>query len=118
MKNENRVDLTINETICVISLSGEVTTFSETDISQAYQTAIDKNIIRILFNFKDVMYINSAGIAILISLVTESLKNGIKLSICGLTPHFNKIFKMVGLTQYAEIFENDEKAIIALTQSA
>jgi len=45
--------------------------------------------------------------------VTEVNQNGQRLAVSGLSPHFQKIFRMVGLAQYAEIYQTEDEAISA-----
>jgi anti-anti-sigma factor len=98
----------------VIDLVGDVTTFAEDAINQAYQTASADGAVNIIFNFRENDYINSAGIAILIGIVTEARKQDQKLLMTGLSIHFQKIFRMVGLTQYADLYPSVEEALASL----
>ena len=98
----------------VIDLVGDVTTFAEDAINQAYQTASADGAMNIIFNFRENDYINSAGIAILIGIVTEARKQDQKLLMTGLSVHFQKIFRMVGLTQYADLYPSVEEALASL----
>ncbi|OQY29975.1 MAG: hypothetical protein B6244_01570 [Candidatus Cloacimonetes bacterium 4572_55] len=116
MRDEMKVSLDSKGSVSIIHLTGEITTFSEEKILEVYQLALNRNAKKILLDFCNVNYINSAGIAILIGLVTSSKKNNINLYISGLTPHFKKIFKMVGLTQYTKIFDDKDSALNQLNQ--
>jgi anti-anti-sigma factor len=102
----------------VIDLVGDVTTFAEESISQAYQSASADGATNIIFNFRENDYINSAGIAILIGVVTEARKRDQKLLMTGLSSHFQKIFRMVGLTQYADLHPTVNDALAALSEEA
>ena len=51
------------------------------------------------------------GIAILIGIVTVVNRNNQKLAVSGLSQHFQKIFRMVGLAQYADIYQDEDEAI-------
>ena len=96
----------------VVNLEGDITTFAEESITKAVQSALS-DCRSIVLNFEGVEYINSSGIAILISIVTEMMKKGGKLLIANLTPHYQKIFRMVGLNQYTTVFNNLEEALAA-----
>jgi len=98
----------------IIDLIGDVTTFAEESINQAYQSASADGAVNIIFNFRENDYINSAGIAILIGVVTEARKRDQKLLMTGLSAHFQKIFRMVGLTQYADLYPSIEEALASL----
>ncbi len=97
--------------VAIIDLKGDVTTLSEDTISDAFDSITKDGFNKILLNFQNVEYINSAGIAILIGMVTETRKNNQLLNIYGLSNHFEKIFKMVGLTRYTKIFNDENTAL-------
>ncbi|HMA33214.1 MAG TPA: STAS domain-containing protein [Chloroflexia bacterium] len=97
--------------VTLLDLQGDVTMFAEAELTRAYHAAVDAGARALVLNFAGTDYINSAGIAIIISLLTEARASGITLVICGLSSHYQKIFRMVGLTQYAEVFETEEAAV-------
>jgi anti-anti-sigma factor len=103
-----------DESIAVINLTGDVTSFAEEKIKQAYAVVTSKGATKILLNFHQNDYINSAGIAILISIVTDVTRNNQRLAVSGLSQHFQKIFRMVGLAQYIDIYQDEEEALLAL----
>jgi anti-anti-sigma factor len=94
----------------VIDLAGEVTTFAEDVVNGAYKQASEQGARHILLNFKDVDYINSAGISVIIGLLTEARKSDQSLMITGLNAHYTKIFQMMGLAQYAPLYETEDAA--------
>ncbi|ACL25895.1 MULTISPECIES: STAS domain-containing protein [Chloroflexus] len=113
LEDELNVNIRHREGVAIIDLIGDVTTFAEEKINNAYRQVTTQGARYILLNFRQNDYINSAGIAILIGIVTEVNQNGQKLAISGLSPHFQKIFRMVGLAQYAEIYQTEEEALSA-----
>ena len=44
------------------------------------------------------------------SRLTETRKTRQRLMFAGLTPHYRKIFKMMGLTRYAQVFDTAAEA--------
>lgn len=115
MGDELRVNVRNRDGIAIIDLEGDVTTFAEEAITNAYKQVTESGAKQIVLNFRQSDYINSAGIAILIGIVTEVNRNGQKLCISGLSPHFQKIFRMVGLGQYADICQDEDEAVKILT---
>ncbi|MEI7771821.1 MAG: STAS domain-containing protein [Chloroflexales bacterium] len=112
LEDELTVSTRDREGVAIIDLVGDVTTFAEEKINSAYREVTNKGARFVLLNFRQNDYINSAGIAILIGIVTEVNRNSQKLAVSGLSQHFQKIFRMVGLAQYAEIYQNEDDAII------
>ena len=78
---------------------------------QALDKAAHKHI---LLDFKGVEYLNSSGIALVIQVLMEASKSGQTIAICGLTPHFTKVFTMVGITKYAGLYPGQQEALAAL----
>jgi len=112
MSDEIQVDVQkVNGKTAIINLAGDVTTFAEKAINEAYQEVSSNGISNIIFNFRENDYINSAGIAILIGVVTEARKKNQRLIMAMPSSHFQKIFRMVGLTQYADIYSSLEEAL-------
>ncbi len=104
---------TQEEGLAIIDLKGEVTSFSDEAINSLVDEAVQKNVQKIVFNFTDVSYINSSGIAILIGIVTSPANKELTFRVYGLTPHFKKIFRMIGLTQYVKVLGSEEEALVA-----
>jgi anti-anti-sigma factor len=112
LEDELTVSTRDREGVAIIDLVGDVTTFAEEKINSAYREVTNKGARFVLLNFRQNDYINSAGIAILIGIVTEVNRNSQKLAVSGLSQHFQKIFRMVGLAQYAEIYQNEDDALV------
>jgi anti-anti-sigma factor len=117
LEDELNVALRSREGVAIIDLVGDVTTFAEDKIIAAYTNVTEQGAQRVLLNFRQNDYINSAGIAILIHIVTEVNRHQQRLAVSGLSQHFQKIFRMVGLTQYAEIFQDEDEAVRSLAAS-
>ena len=97
---EIQVNLRLEEKLAIIDLSGDVTGLAEKKLLAAYDKATSQKAKCIVFNFSSVNYINSAGMSVMITLLTRSQNQGVNLRAFGLSPHFQKIFDMVGLLKY------------------
>ena len=100
--------------VTCLRFSGDVSSASKEAIVGTYQ-ALDKDSHKqILLDFKGVEYLNSSGIALVIQVLMEASKSGQTIAICGLTPHFTKVFTMVGITKYAKLYSDEAAALAAL----
>ena len=52
-------------------------------------------------------------IAILIGVVTSPSNKAVTFRVYGLTSHFKRIFRMIGLTQYVNVLGTEEEALAA-----
>ena len=97
--------------VSIINIEGDFTTVTGKDVEDAYQKVSSDGLKKILICFDKEMYINSGGIHVLIGIVSESRKKEQTIRLTGLSDHFQKIFRLVGLAQYAEIFPSEESAL-------
>lgn len=100
--------------VTLFDIRGEMTAFSEPWFNHAYQQAAGQETKKILFNFNPGAYINSAGIAIFIQIIAQTIKRNQVIGITGLSRHFVKIFNMLGITKFAKIYDNVPMAVEAL----
>lgn len=108
--NEIQVHLRLEDKLALLDLRGDVTALAEKRITSAYERAIAQRCKAVILNFSEVGYINSAGMAILITLLTKAQNGGEKLCAFGLSAHFQKIFELVGLLKYVPHFANEAEA--------
>jgi len=100
--------------VAVLRFEGDIASTSKDAVLGAYQ-ALPKDTTKIvLLDFTKVDYINSSGIALVIQLMIEASNAGQKVYAFGLSPHFTKVFTMVGITKYAGLFPGQAEALAAL----
>jgi anti-anti-sigma factor len=95
----------------VIDLRGEIDAFGEAALNSAYAEAKQLDASRILLNFKDVNYINSTGIALIVGLIAQARKAGHKLMVTGLSDHYREIFEVTRLSDFMTILPNEDAAL-------
>jgi anti-anti-sigma factor len=98
----------------VIDLIGDLTERDQPAIRAAYGDALREEPQRVFFNFERTEYINTSGIAVLIAIVMEAEKTGRKIGLFGMSPHYRKVFTLVRLPMYADLYENEGEALAAL----
>ncbi len=111
MNKDIEVLISNQDQVSILTIKGDVTAVTGEAIEEAYQKVTTAGAQKILLYFDKDGYINSGGIAILIGVASESRKKEQKIRITGLSGHFQKIFNMVGLTKYTEIFPTEELAL-------
>jgi anti-anti-sigma regulatory factor len=100
--------------VAVLRFEGDIASTSKDSVLGTYQGLPKESSKLILLDFTKVHYINSSGIAIVIELLLEAANSMQKISAFGLSPHFNKVFTMVGITKYAGLFPDQSEALAAL----
>lgn len=90
-----------------IDLNGEFTLLADEAFQRAYRETETSSADVLFLNFAGVNYINSAGIALLISLLAQVRQSGRSLMAYGLCPHYLELFKLAGLTEYMPVLPNE-----------
>jgi anti-anti-sigma factor len=99
--------------VTVLRFEGDIASTSKDAVLGAYQALPKNDVKRVLLDFTKVDYINSSGIALIIQLLIEAANSGQKVCAFGLSPHFVKVFTMVGITKYAGLFPTQTEALAA-----
>ena len=94
--------------VSVLRFSGDISSTSKDSVMGAWETVNGSG--PVLLDFSKVEYINSSGIALIIQMLMEAGKTGQKVAAFGLTPHFQKVFTMVGIAKYAGLFHDEKTA--------
>ncbi len=100
--------------VSVIRFEGDIASTSKEAVLGTYQSLPKDSTKLVLLDFTRVEYINSSGIALVIQMLIEASGSGQKVFAFGLSPHFTKVFTMVGITKYAGLFGSEAQAMQAL----
>ena len=103
--------------VAIIDLSGELSASAGEALDNALIEVRRHNSSIILLNFGSVSYINSTGIALIIGLVMQATKAGLRLIACGLTNHYLKIFRRVRLSEYVGVFPDEASALSSVREN-
>jgi len=93
----------------VLKLSGELTKAAENGLLSGLENEVElgKSIRFMALDLTKVTYINSGGMAVLIRLARMGRKAGVHTFAWGVTAHYEKLFRMVGLTEYLMLYPNE-----------
>ena len=108
------VAYTTGDPITVLRFSGDITSASQPAVIGTYEGLPD-SVKRILLDFSKVEYLNSSGIALVIQMMISASKRGQKIHSFGLSPHFKKVFTMVGITKYTTLHPDEATACAAFS---
>ena len=104
----------------VIELSGEVDGSAATVLTEAYAQAVtpDSDAGTVVLDFAAVDYINSTGIALIVSVLARARAERRKVVACGLSAHYREIFDITRLSDFIELFPDLDHAVSQLTGPA
>ena len=102
----------------IISIVGEMTGFAESALMEAYNEAMKEGAQALVLNFKDLEYMNSTGIGLLVTLLIRTQRQQQRLMACGLSEHYRQIFDLTRLNEAIGIYETEADALAALRGSS
>jgi anti-anti-sigma factor len=97
--------------VATIDLHGDINSFADSELTEAYNQAESYNPSRVVLNFSDVNYINSTGIALIVGLLSRARKAHRELAVFGLTDHYKDIFQITRLSDFMNIYNDEATAI-------
>ncbi len=96
--------------IRVIDVVGEITSFSDKEISEAHEKAGD-GATAVILNFEGLEYMNSGGIGLLVTTLIRAQRSGHALRAYGLTDHYRQIFSLTRLDEAIGLYEDEAAAV-------
>jgi anti-sigma B factor antagonist len=94
----------------VIDVAGEITAFSDQQITEAHEEAGD-GATAVILNFDGLDYMNSGGIGLLVTTLIRAQRAGHALRAYGLTDHYREIFSLTRLDEAITIYDDEAAAI-------
>lgn len=95
----------------VIDMTGLLDRAAEPILAEAFAAAMEAATDSIIFNFEDVGYINSTGIALVVGSLAKARAANRPVRAFGLTDHYREIFTITRLSDFMGIFEDESAAV-------
>jgi anti-sigma B factor antagonist len=110
---ENPVELQVRPvgTAAVIDIHGEINSFAEAALMQAYSQAVAAGAETIIMNFSQLTYMNSSGIGLLVTLLIRAQRQKLHLLAYGLSDHYRQIFELTRLNEAILIYPDEAQAL-------
>jgi anti-anti-sigma factor len=101
--------------LAVIYTEGYINNQGGEEIARVAYKLLDDGCRHLLLNLSGTKIVNSIGISILIEIIEKMIEVDGKLAFCCLTPTIEKTFHIMGLAQYAGIYEDEGAAVTGLS---
>ncbi len=96
-----------------ISISGDVTSASEGTLMAGYARASENGARVVVLDFSRLVYMNSGGIGLLVTLLVRVQRQGQKLMAVGLSEHYRQILALTRLDEAIGIHATAAEALAA-----
>jgi anti-sigma B factor antagonist len=109
--NEPKVAVRRRGDVAVLDIVGDIDRNADASLQQAYDQAVAGGGSALLLNFGEVGYINSTGIAVIVSLLARARKERRAISAYGLSEHYRHIFSITRLSDFIGIYQDEDSAM-------
>ncbi len=111
-----KIDTRTIRDVCILDCSGKITLGEGTmSIRNTVKDVLQGGAKKILLNFADVTYIDSAGVGELVGAFVTSGNNGAKLKLLGLTGKLREVLTITKLLTVFEVFDNETAAVLSFS---
>ena len=97
--------------VVVLDLSGDLRGDAREDLEAAYADAATREPQAVVLNLTHVHYMDSTGIALIVSLLARARRDGREVSAYGLTDHYREIFSITRLSEYIHVYDDESSAL-------
>ena len=98
----------------VFDIAGEINAQAESALMDAYTQASGAGAQHIILNLRDLQYMNSSGIGLLVTLLIRTQRQKQHLHVCSLSDHYRQIFELTRLNEAIGIYASEAEAVAAL----
>jgi anti-sigma B factor antagonist len=95
----------------VLAVSGRIDTSTAPDLERELNRLIESGMRKILLDFRDVAYISSGGLRVLLATAKKLSGSADRFALCSLSAEVNKIMKLVGFTSIFKIYSDEAEAL-------
>ena len=94
----------------VIDLNGYLDAHTAPQLEGVFQEMLDCKHFNIIVNFRDLIYISSAGLGVFMAFIEEVRGNGGDIKLVGMSPKVYNVFDLLGFPMLYEIFDDEHQA--------
>ncbi|HUY07861.1 MAG TPA: STAS domain-containing protein [Candidatus Dormibacteraeota bacterium] len=103
----------------VLELAGDIDGTASAGLGEAYERAVAGNNPKcVLLDFTQADYINSSGIALIVSVLAKARAEHRKVLASGLSDHYREIFEITRLSDFIELRGDLDAAVNQIAESA
>ncbi len=104
------VEVDRSDGAAILRLHGDVNRAAQQGLEAAYEEA---GAIPVILDFTSVDYINSTGIAVIVSLLARARSVGRPVKAYGLSDHYRQIFQITRISDFMDIHDDESAALAA-----
>jgi anti-anti-sigma factor len=104
--------------IWIFSTRGYINNQGGEAIAREFDDVFQQGGRKILFNLAGSKIINSIGVSFLIEILEKLIESEGTMAFCNCVPIIEKTFRIMGITQYAKIYDTEEEAVGGMSEES
>lgn len=97
--------------VAVLDLKGYLDAHTAPELERAFQQQLDARRFNIVVNFRDLSYISSAGLGVLMQFIESVRENSGDIKLSNMSSRVYNVFDLLGFPMLYEIFQDEEEAV-------
>ena len=97
--------------VSIIALNGRLNVTTTADLEKAFNKLFDENCTKILVDCRDLEYISSAGLRVLLAAAKQFKKISGEIALSGLSQNVKQVFEISRFTATSPIYTTRDEAI-------
>jgi anti-anti-sigma factor len=107
-----KIDMHDKEDVKVVRFEGKLDTNTTPEAETTLNQAVEQGASKILIDFKDLDFVSSAGLRILLATAKKLGTQGGALRVCSLNETVRDIFDISGFSTLLRVFEDEQEALV------
>ncbi|MGH7642474.1 MAG: STAS domain-containing protein [Candidatus Dormibacteria bacterium] len=103
----------------VLELCGDIDGTASSGLNDAYERAVEEcNPQQVLLDFSFAEYMNSSGIALIVSVLARARAEHRQVRASGLSEHYREIFEITRLSNFIQLHSDLDEAVSQIAEAA
>lgn len=100
----------IENNISIVELTGKIDTYNSPEFEALVNAAVEDGTNKIIIDCKELSYISSSGLRIMLQGLKKITSANGKFAVCGLNENISEVFKIAGFANIFKIFDDVKAA--------
>ncbi len=97
--------------VSIVSLNGRLNVTTTSELEQVFNTLFEENRTKVLVECRELEYISSAGLRVLLTAAKQFKKISGEIALAGLSQNVKQVFEISGFTSIFTIYTTRDEAV-------
>jgi anti-sigma B factor antagonist len=109
--NEFTIGIRKRDAVSIIDLRGYLDAHTAPELERAFQKHLEEQRYNIVVNFRELAYISSAGLGVLMQFIEDIRKHAGDIKLASMSSRVFNVFDLLGFPMLYEIFKEEDEAV-------